>query len=786
MKHIKTTVTLWLLCLFTVLPMGATAQRTMTYSVNFSPSEFTIKKINGDTSVITSSKYDIYSNYDPTQPELPVIYVTFLLPPDMVYDSFTYTKTETAFADSILLTNGKLPACTDQESKIQKEWYPPKIYHADINFSKTYSFGRYRLACFVVHPFTYNAISGKIGISSFSLKISCNFNSEITDIIALQKDDFNREYISKLIYNEDLLYLYGNLNERSITINDTTQYSGYDAILTNDYIVITSENLINSFKPLIDYKKRKGLLVKTFTVEWIASHFSGSSLAYKIKKCIMNNIDSDAPNHYVLLGGDATIIPAVFGEAPETPKKSETPIIPCDSYYGVLEGDLDWNPDNEGIRHPMNSSNVSFNLNAYVGRCPVNTSTEVATFCNKVIQYEKKPPLTGWSRNYLFCGSSIGNDNVNGTYFGDSDFYAREIISRIHQRDSLCNASILFETSSSLYNTVVGDEMGNSYIDNGRLSEQLQNNYSIVCECSHGENNLWELGCFNYTTDYTLNFVQQISTDIPKIVVSGACHSNSFDKSSFMGRTFMNSDSSGVVAYIGNSRQGYVDGDPVAGVFKLWHVFANNFFQGLYEETNQGHIGKIFSAAKYVYMNTSEPYNNWLYYVINLLGDPEMPIYTGEIKQFHNAESIIYNDSLIISTGGVEDVFFAVNEPNNNMLYETRITSIHESDTIYVLETEEDSIQVALMKWNHVPRLFDIESHYYIQNRPNYNGDTKYENRTRPYLSIGRDVTNLKQFGNVNLVSGKTYSFKAKKEIQIKNGFSCPSGVGFTLDISNE
>lgn len=188
----------------------------------------------------------------------------------------------------------------------------------------------------------------------------------------------------------------------------------------------------------------------------------------------------------------------------------------------------------------------------------------------------------------------------------------------------------------------------------------------------------------------------------------------------------------------------------------------------------------------FTYTKTSEPYNNWLYYVINLLGDPEMPIYTGEIKQFHNAESIIYNDSLIISTGGVEDVFFAVNEPNNNMLYETRITSIHESDTIYVLETEEDSIQVALMKWNHVPRLFDIESHYYIQNRPNYNGDTKYENRTRPYLSIGRDVTNLKQFGNVNLVSGKTYSFKAKKEIQIKNGFSCPSGVGFTLDISNE
>ena len=46
--------------------------------------------------------------------------------------------------------------------------------------------------------------------------------------------------------------------------------------------------------------------------------------------------------------------------------------------------------------------------------------------------------------------------------------------------------------------------------------------------------------------------------------------------------------------------------------------------------------------------------------------------------------------------------------------------------------------------------------------------------------------TDKKTVGNVSVGSGKTVTLKANKEIQIKNGFSCPSGAGFTLDISNE
>ena len=55
MKSIKTTNALWLLCLFTAMPFGAKAQRTLEYSLAFSKTDFSFQSLNGDTSFITST-----------------------------------------------------------------------------------------------------------------------------------------------------------------------------------------------------------------------------------------------------------------------------------------------------------------------------------------------------------------------------------------------------------------------------------------------------------------------------------------------------------------------------------------------------------------------------------------------------------------------------------------------------------------------------------------------------------------------------------------------------------
>ena len=51
----KLNISLWLLCLFTAMPFGAKAQRTLEYSLAFSKTDFSFQSLNGDTSFITST-----------------------------------------------------------------------------------------------------------------------------------------------------------------------------------------------------------------------------------------------------------------------------------------------------------------------------------------------------------------------------------------------------------------------------------------------------------------------------------------------------------------------------------------------------------------------------------------------------------------------------------------------------------------------------------------------------------------------------------------------------------
>lgn len=73
-----------------------------------------------------------------------------------------------------------------------------------------------------------------------------------------------------------------------------------------DYLIITSNTLKETYQPLLDWKKHKGLKVKLMTVDEIDTEYEGSTIQEKIKKCIEYNRRSNGLN-YVLLGGNKTV-----------------------------------------------------------------------------------------------------------------------------------------------------------------------------------------------------------------------------------------------------------------------------------------------------------------------------------------------------------------------------------------------------------------------------------------------------------------------------------------------
>ena len=269
---------LYLLCLFTAMPFGAKAQSTMTYTLNFDPSDFTINRINGDTSVITSTKYDIYSNYDPTQPELPVIYVTYLLPPGKSYVGFSYTKGDAPFQPGVILINGSKPLPTNQgQQTLRTLWYPSQIYSSGIEFVKTISLTGYQMVIFKVEPIRYDAIHHDLMVASFDITI------QLTEMEMVEPNNYElgtrvRSFVEERIWNRDSLVAWYQPQQLVSPVAN-------DGLIPKDrYLIITQDSLKAAFQPLIDWKRTKGLDASIVSVDSIYRQFTfHSDMAYSSK-----------------------------------------------------------------------------------------------------------------------------------------------------------------------------------------------------------------------------------------------------------------------------------------------------------------------------------------------------------------------------------------------------------------------------------------------------------------------------------------------------------------------
>lgn len=808
---------LYLLCLFTAMPFGAKAQSTMTYTLNFDPSDFTINRINGDTSIITSTKYVIYSNYDPTQPELPVIYVTYLLPPNATYENFTYTKTETVFADNVLLLNGQLPVSTDGiNHNPQGVWYEPCNYSSSIDFSQIPVLGGYRMMTFKVMPFSYNAQNGSVCISRFTLNIQLSpFVAEEENIeLSTSTQELVKDNIIKTIENKELFNtFYPSTNQRKVL----RSRNSIEEENPDYYLIITSEALQSSFANLLAWKKQKGLKGEIVTIEHIADSFNvdlnyNNLTPLQVKTFLRNKYQRTrrvANDMYVLLGGGTQIIPTTYCKAPNTGDNLSTESIPCDYYYSCFGGAFDWDGNGNGVIGEV-GDNIDFSPYIYVSRIPLNSNSEISAFTTKVINYEQNPPQD-WGDKFLSVGSLVNRDTLYhfgpgpDTLPGNDWIYMSDVDSLL----SLQNVSIgtfaessgqaiqfytLYDSSSNLYNDFIpydnslGSDsrelLGHVYINRPRILEQLNSNYSIVHEASHGTLNKWVIDGTIYNTYFDNYWAEQISTLYPKVLLSCACHTAGFDYSDCFAKAVLKSDSSGIVAYIGNTREGFIPNlqtlPDSSYRFSLWFGFSNNFFNHLIADPYHinGHLGKVCAYSK----NTI-PLNNvelWLKYSINLLGDPEMMVYTQTPKRA-DALCELYNvypeqtNKLLMNEDSIFLDFKLI------LKGQDQIYHFSGANAWYEMDINADSIDVIVLKQNYIPTVYRLYCNGYLQNKT-ISQNAEYA-PTYHKVHVGKDVTDERNEGTVVVNVGKKLNLKAKKEIQIKNGFTVESGGTFEMNI---
>ncbi|OQY39597.1 MAG: hypothetical protein B6226_01555 [Candidatus Cloacimonetes bacterium 4572_65] len=290
--------------------------------------------------------------------------------------------------------------------------------HTDYELLGIQKMNGYSFAIYNIYPYKYNPITKSFDYyNNIELSLETESNSKSLEESASKVID------SEIVFKK-LNYDFYNIEARS---SYKYSYSGttrnIDLSTPYQMLIITNQNSSELFTEYVNWKIDNGIPTKLVTVEDIYTYYTGDNEPDIIRNFISDAYSSWAgssiPLEYVLLGGDDEIIPirGVWGNV----GSYEDNTIPCDTYYGSLDGN--WNANNNNVYGEQNDD-VDYYPEISVGRIPAETPAEFNNFFNKTYHYVNN---NTYSNNIAtMFGENLNNNPV--TWGGD---YKDEIVERM-------------------------------------------------------------------------------------------------------------------------------------------------------------------------------------------------------------------------------------------------------------------------------------------------------------------------------------------------------------------
>lgn len=455
--------------------------------------------------------------------------------------------------------------------------------------------------------------------------------------------------------NIDVFQYIGSESEAGLMALDSLYNYSSDSKL--DYLVITQQDLKNSFDKLVNWKTKKGLKCKVVSIEEIYSEIHTGSESFKIKKYI-DSLYRTQGLSYVLLGGDGTVVPVqkTYGSIKLSENggtKSYTGnLIPADIYYACLKGRLDWNADNDNNFGEAGVDLANLIPDVIVTRIPIKNNQNIEDYTKKLISYEKFGPTN--PDRLLLAGVQFytgteeksdahsSSDMVYGSYI--EPFWDGEVVRR-------------FDTYKD--NTWKGEVVPQTLID------EFSKGYSFANIASHGEKDGWLL---QYNSKFTKAHNAKINSNAGTVVTSEACYINAFDQKESLGSSLICAPDNGIVALYALSEKGLGVLENQLGTTQY---FIGTFYQNLFQNPNESkNFGKIISLSKkqFARLSSTEGVRRWIYYALNGMGDPEMPIFTQTPKKFTNVK--VTKEKYLTINAGVDSCTISVTGILNGRPYQ--------------------------------------------------------------------------------------------------------------------
>lgn len=420
-----------------------------------------------------------------------------------------------------------------------------------------------------------------------------------------------------------------------------------------EHVVITSIAYASSFSPLVDWHTQKGLRDTVVTTGWIYENYEGPGSELKIRQFVID-ASSNWGTLYFLMGGETSVVP--FGY-----RTYQGESTPSDQYYS--DYDDDW-------AHEV-----------YVGRASIQSTGQVDTFVDKVLTYEKNPPLTDYPLNVLLIGmdldSSTPCEDLKETIAG---YIAPEF-----------NVTKTYDSDATNHRT--------------ETINALNTGANLVNHADHSSSSVMGLGSVHHGWYLSQSDVDAlVNDDKLSIVISTGCWPNAMDTEESISERFViyNAGQAGV-AFTGNTRSGwYSPGAPES----LSGQLDREWWEGVFQY-GQGDLGHALVWSKHNFpqaMNVMK-HCEWTF---NLLGEPAMPIWLEVPRDL----SVSHPDSIFTGrrdfrvlvqdeSGPIEGALVCLMKEGD--VYEVGTTDSDGEVVLTVRSSSSGALTVTVTAGNHLP-----------------------------------------------------------------------------------
>jgi hypothetical protein len=607
---------IWAMSLVLMFPALSMAASPAAKALSFDPAQLSFEKHDG-LDLVSLEGADFTT--EPGEPMLPAVTVHLLLPPGASVAALDFQYGGTVrLPGSFAIAPTPRPATFSSEQAAEIPQRNAETYSLALPYPREIvrlagvgSWGGYSIATVIVTPLQYVPATGELLLHT-SISVSVRADQSVVGAArSIGVAGATREAVGRSVANAEALSAYATAAPSG---------RGDDPL---DYVIVCPEGLAAAFQPLAEWKTLKGVRAEIVTLEDICADpaYSGVDAAAEIRNWIAK-AHADRGLTWVLLGGDTNAVPArnaydfIYNQG-----------IPCDLYYADLDGT--WNDDGDARWGEQGQDGVDMYSDVYVGRAPVENAADAAAFVEKTLLYEGGiPEVPGdYELDMLFLGEIMWESPSPYTDGGD----ALDILDAEYVPPRFDPIMKLYESKANLSASAA--------------SSALSDGYGIVFHEGHASIGVASVGPDALTIPHL-----DALDNAPRagLWYSVGCWSAAIDYDTF-GEHWVTNPDGGGVAYVGNSRYGWgCPGYPGKCVSDLYsQQFMNSLFtKGLV------HAGLIHADAKHQYVGLArtDNYMRYAMYELNLLGDPETPIWTDAPAPL----TVVCPDAVAVGSGSAD------------------------------------------------------------------------------------------------------------------------------------